>query len=382
MARFLQLSCCVLWSLCWIILGGSVVNAQEAAVWIGMSKSLHGEREGIYRATLNLKTGAISSPELAAAIGEPEFLTLHPNGTRLYAACQLTGGKPGVAAYEISADKKSLKLLNTQPIEDGNACHLATDRSGRCLFTAQYGTGSVAMFPLAEDGSIRPRSALVRQSGTGPDKSRQEGPHPHWVGTDPQNRFLFVPDLGTDKVVIYEMDLKRGTIKPHGYGTCPPGSGPRHFAFHPNGKFAYVVNEMAITVTAFAYDAKTGTLTPIETIDSLPLKEREMTSTAAELDIHPTGNFLYASTRDHDSISAFRIDSQSGKLRFIEREPIRGSHPRSFGLDPTGKWLLAAGRDSNTISVFRIDPKSGGLIYNETIANSPQPISVVVQAAD
>lgn len=358
------------------------MNAQEATVWIGMSKPLHGEREGIYRATLNLKTGAINSPELAAAIGEPEFLALHPNGTRLYAACQLPDGEPGVAAYEISADKKSLKLLNTEPIGDGNACHLATDRGGRCLFTAQYGTGSVAVFPLAADGSIRPRSALVRQSGTGPDKSRQEGPHPHWVGADPENRFLFVPDLGTDKVVIYEMDLKGATIKPHGYGTCPPGSGPRHLAFHPNGKFAYVVNEMGITVTAFEYDAQTGTLTAIDTVDSLPLSEREMTSTAAELDIHPSGDFLYASTRDHDSISAFRVDPETGKLKLIEREPIRGSHPRSFGLDPTGKWLLAAGRDSNTISVFRIDPKSGGLIYNETIANSPQPISVVVQLAE
>ncbi|MFO0791428.1 MAG: lactonase family protein [Pirellulales bacterium] len=362
-------------------LSNEILAAGEATVWLGMSRPAHGEREGIYRATLNMKTGAISTPAVAAEIGEPEFLALHPGGTHLYAACQLPDGKPAVAAFEISNDKKSLTLLNTEPINDGGACHIATDNTGRCLFTAQYGTGTVAAFPLEADGRIRPRSALIRQSGTGPNKARQEGPHPHWVGADPADRFLFVPDLGADKIFIYEMDLAAGTLKPHGHGTCPPGSGPRHMAFHPNGKFAYVVNEMGVTVTAFAYDANAGTLTALETVDSLPEKDREIPSTAAELCMHPSGEFLYASTRDHDTISAFRVDPNTGRLKFVEREPIRGSHPRSFGLDPTGNWLLAAGRDSNTVSVFHIDPKTGSLVYNETITNAPQPICVLIQAA-
>jgi 6-phosphogluconolactonase len=355
------------------------LSADEAAVWIGMSAPVHGEREGIYRATLNTETGALDSPALAAEIGVPEFLALHPNGKRQYAACRLPDGKPGVAAFEISDDKRSLRFLNREPIGDGGACHLATDRTGRCLFTAQYGTGSVAAFPLDAEGRIQPRSALIRHTGSGPNKVRQEGPHPHWVGTDAANRYLFVPDLGSDQVVIYEMDLKNGTLKPHGHGDCPPGSGPRHFVFHPNGRFAYVVNELAISVTAFGYDPQDGELKAIQTIDSLPTDLREIPSSAAEICIHPKGEFLYASTRGHDSISAFQIDSETGKLTFIEREPIRGSHPRSCNLDPSGQWLLAAGRDSNTISVFRIDQKSGGLVFNGKIVNSPAPICIEFQ---
>jgi 6-phosphogluconolactonase len=351
----------------------------ETTVWIGMGETARGARQGIYRATLNDETGAISSPALAAEIGAPEFLALHPNGKQLYAACKLDDGQPGVAAFEISDDKQSLRLLNNQPIGDGRACHLATDRSGRNLFTAQYGTGTVAAFPLDAEGKIQPRSALARHSGSGPNKQRQEGPHAHWVGTDPGNRLLFVPDLGIDQVVIYEMDLNAGTIKPHGHGRCPPGSGPRHMAFHPNGRFAYVLNELAISVTVFAYDAKSGTLTAIETVDSLPPELRDRQSTGAELCIHPSGEFLYGSSRGHDSVTTFRIDPASGRLTLIEREPIRGAHPRNVNLDPSGKWLLAAGRDSNTIAVFGVDQKSGGLVFSGNVVNSPGPICVEFQ---
>jgi 6-phosphogluconolactonase len=353
--------------------------AQDSAVWIGMGNPTRGETPGVYRATLDAKTGALSKPELAAEIGSPEFLAIHPNGKVLYSVCQLEGRKPGVAAFEISDDRRSLKLLNTQPLGDGGACHLVTDRSGKCLFTAQYGTGTVAAFPLASDGRIQPRSELVQHTGSGPNRARQERPHAHYVGTDPANRYLFVPDLGTDQVVIYEMDLESGKLKPHGHGTCPPGSGPRHLVFHPNGRFVYVVNELTITVTVFAYDAKAGTLTPIETVESLPDNLRELANSAAEIYIHPSGNFLYASTRGHDSITAFRVDPTSGKLTFIEREPVRGSHPRNFNLDPSGKWLLAAGRDSNTIAVFQIDPQTGSLIFTNKIVNSPAPICIECQ---
>ena len=354
--------------------------ADESAVWIGMAKPATGEREGVYRATLNTETGAMTAPEVAAEIGTPEFLALSPNGDRLYAACELADGKPGVAAFEVSQDRKSLRLLNTEPINDGGACHVATDRTGRCLFTANYGSGAVAVFPLAEDGTIRPRSALVKHTGSGPNKQRQEGPHPHWVGTDPENRFLFVPDLGTDRVVIYEMDLAGGTLKPHGYGQCPAGSGPRHLVFHPNGRFAYVVNELAITVTVFAYDASAGTLTPIETVDMLSSEPHDPAWSAAEIYVHPSGKFLYASTRGHDSISAFRIDSESGRLKFLEHESVRGEHPRSFNLDPAGNWLLAAGRNTNTVAVFRVKGESGELEFNDVIVKSPAPICIEVQA--
>ena len=363
-----------------MLLLSSTAYAEKATVWIGMATPAKGEREGIYRSTLDLESGKLEPPVLVAEIRDPEFLALHPNGKRLYATCSLAKGG-GVAAFEIEDEMRTLRLLDTEPTGDGGACHVAVDRKGHCLFSAQYGGGSITVFPLKPDGRILPRTVLVNHTGSGPNHVRQEGPHPHWVGTDPADRFLFVPDLGSDQIVIYELDPITCRLKLHGAGRCPPGSGPRHLVFHPNGKFAYVVNEMKITVTAFRYDATDGTLTEIQTVDSLPEKLRKVPSTAAEIYIHPSGRFLYASTRGDDSISVFQIDPESGRLTFLEKEPIRGSHPRSFNLDPTGKWLLAAGRDSNTISVFRIDPQTGMLKYNEQVVNSPAPICIEMQVA-
>jgi 6-phosphogluconolactonase len=362
------------------ILSVQVLPAKEAAMWIGSGTPQYGEKSGVYRSTLDLEKGTLTKPKLALEIGAPEFLAIHPDGSKMYAACELEGGKPGVAAIEISSDRQSLRLLNTQPINDGGACHICLDREGKCIFTAQYGSGTVAVFPLDADGRIKRRSQLIKHSGTGPDKSRQEAAHPHYVGTDPGNRFLFVPDLGTDKIMIYEMDLANGQLKTHGHAKCAPGSGPRHFVFHPNSKFAYVVNEMALTVTAFKFDAKAGTLTEIQTIDTLPKDLREVPSSTAEIYFHPSGKFLYASNRDHDSITALRVDDNSGKLSFVEREPVRGSHPRNFHLDPTGRWLVAAGLFSNTVAVFDIDQKTGGMVFRNVIVNSPAPMCVDVQA--
>jgi 6-phosphogluconolactonase len=358
----------------------NTVSAKEAAVWIGMAEPKGGEKEGIYRATLDMETGALSKPELAAAIGTPEFLAIRPDGKRLYAACQLEGGDAGVAAFEISDDKQKLKLLNTQPTNTDGACHLATDREGKCLFTAQYGAGTVAAFTLDSDGNIQSRSALVKHENQGEKNGRQDGPHPHWVGTDPGNKFLFVPDLGNDQIVIYAMDLDAGTITPHGHGDSPAGSGPRHMVFHPNGKFVYVTNELAVTVTVFAYDAEAGTLTEIETVDSLPEGDRGEENTAAEICIRPDGRYLYTSTRGRDTVTAFAVDSETGKLTYVEQEPVRGRHPRSVELDPSGSWLLTAGRDTNSIAVLRVDEKTGGLEYSGKSASSPAPICVVMQA--
>jgi 6-phosphogluconolactonase len=359
----------------------STAQAEQSAVWIGMSEPQHGEAEGIYRATLDTSTGHLTNPMLAAKIGTPEFLAIHPNGKRLYAACRLPNGDGGVAAFEISDDRSSLRFLNSMPTGGGQACHVAVDRSGHCLFSAQYGGGNISAFPLAADGKIEPHSVLIRHTGTGPNHERQEGPHPHFVGTDSGNHYLFVPDLGSDQVIIYELDPEHCSLKPRGAGHTPPGSGPRHLVFHPNGKFAYVVNELAITVTAFRYDPAAGMLTEIQTIESLPEKDKKLPSTAAEIYIHPSGKFLYASTRNDDTITTFAVDRETGKLTFLEREPIRGSHPRSFNLDPNGKWLLACGRDSNTVSVFHIDQKTGRLVFNDQVVNTPSPISIEIQPA-
>jgi 6-phosphogluconolactonase len=354
--------------------------AEQATIWIGTTTPRGGESKGIYRATMDLDTGRVSKPALAAEIASPGFVALAPSGRRLYSVCQLPNGQGGgVAAFDVIEDAGCLRLLNTEPIGDGGAAHLAVDKTGRCLFTAQYGGGSVAVFPLDEDGKIRPRSALVEHEGSGPNEARQKGPHPHWVGVDPANRFLFVPDLGIDQVVIYRIDLEAGQIERHGSGRCPAGGGPRHMKFHPNGKFAYVLNELQMSITAFEYDAQAGALSPLQTISTLPDELREIPSTASEIRIHPNGRFVYAANRGHDTIAAFKIDQATGELTFIEREAVRGSWPRNFNLDPGGKWLLAAGRNSNTISVFRIDPQTGGLIYTGKTVNCPTPICIELQ---
>jgi 6-phosphogluconolactonase len=357
-----------------LLLSSAAARADQVTVWIGMGSPPAGQREGIYCTTLDTQTGALSNSELAAEITAPGFLALDPNGTRLYAVCRLANGEGGIAAFGVAG--KSLRLLNTRPTGDGEACHVAVDRSGKCLFTAQYGNGSLCVFPLAADGTIGPRSAHVRHTGRGPNHERQDGPHPHWVGTDPANRFLFVPDLGADQIVIYQLDSEKAQIAPHGHGHCAAGVGPRHLKFHPNGKFAYVVNELDLSVTAFEYDADAGALRAVQTVSTLPQKLREVPCSGSEIRIHPSGRFVYAANRGHDSIAAFRIDPDSGKLAFIEREAVRGSHPRNFNIDPSGKWLLAAGRDSNTISLFRIDPESGALVYTGTTINSPAPICI------
>ena len=179
--------------------------------------------------------------------------------------------------------------------------------------------------------------------------------------------------------MIYRMDLEAGRIERHGEGVCPPGSGPRHMKFDRNGKFAYVLGEIQLSVTAFRYDATAGTLTPFQTISTLPEELREVPSSGSEIRIHPSGRFLYAANRGHDTIAAFRIDQKSGRLTFIEREAVRGAWPRNFNIDPTGKWLLAAGGKSNTISVFRIDSENGGLVFTGRVVNCPTPICVEFQ---
>ncbi len=360
-----------------ILFVATTVSADNATLWIGTTTPSSSESKGIYRATLDTKTGKLSKPQLAAEISSPGFVARHPNGKLLYSVCGLPDGKgPGVAAFKISDDGKSLSLLNTQPIGDGGACHLTVDATGKCLFTAQYGGGSVAVFPLAADGTIKSRSMLVEHEGSGPNKARQTKPHPHWAGVDPTNRFLLVPDLGMDRVMIYRIDLDKGQLEQHGSGVCPPGAGPRHMKFSPDGRFVYVLNELDISITVFDYDSQAGALKPIQTIAALPESLREVPSSGSELRIHPSGRFVYVAIRGHDTIAAFCADPDSGKLTFVEREPVRGSWPRNFNLDPTGKWLLAAGRNSNTISVFRIDPKTGNLIYTGQTENCPTPICI------
>lgn len=354
-----------------LLLPFSLLQADNVTLWIGTGGN---GAEGIYRTELNTENGTLSDPVLAVKIGAPGFVTLSSDGKRIYCVCSVDK-EPSVAAFSIGEDK-SLSLINTQPIGDGGAAHLSLDQEDKILFTAQYGGGSTAVFPVKGDGSIGERSDLEEHNGSGPNEARQKGPHPHWAGVSPDNRFLFIPDLGADKVFIYRIDHENATIEPHGAGIAIPGGGPRHMKFSKDGSKIYLLNELLMSVTVFDYDAKAGTMKAVQTISTLPEEMWEIPNKSSEIRVHPSGKFVYAANRGHDSIAAFSVDRQSGQLEFVEREAIRGSWPRNFNIDPTGQWMIVAGRYSNTLSVFKIDQETGGLLFHGKIVNVPAPICV------
>ncbi len=346
----------------------SAALAETHTLWIGTGG---GEAKGIYRASFDSETGKLTQPELAFEMAGTGFVVTNEAKTRLYSLC--SDDKGSVAAFSIG-EGGTLTLLNKQPIGGFTASHLSLDRAGKILFTAHYGAGSVASFPVADDGTIGPRASLIEHSGSGPNKDRQEKPHPHWVGTSPDNRFLFVPDLGIDEVKIYEIDHGSATIQEHGRGVAVPGSGPRHMKFSPDGTKIYLINELNMTVTVFDYDAAAGTMGAIQSLPTLPEAEWKVPNKGSEIRVHPSGRFVYAANRGHDSLAVFVVDPATGKLNFVEREAVRGAYPRNFNLDPSGKWLLAAGRASNTIAIFRIDQETGVLYFTTDVINTPAPI--------
>jgi 6-phosphogluconolactonase len=352
-------------------------DSQVLDVWLGTGGA---PSRGIYYCQLDPETGKLSEAKLAAEIEKPGFLAMHPKGTHLYTVASLDG-VGSVVAYRIdrSGSVPTLDFVNAVPGGDGRGTHISVDATGKMLLTAQYGGGSTAAYRLNEDGSIDKETCLIKhQGGSGVVDRRQDSPHAHWAGFGPNQKFAFVPDLGLDQVVIYKVDLEDATIQPHGFAATPPGSGPRHFKFHPNGKCGYVFNELAMTISVFDYDAEAGKLSikqTVSTLDDTALKQEKFLS-GAEIRIHPNGNFLYASNRGHDSITVFRIEAD-GQLTAIQNEAIRGAFPRNFNLDPSGSWLLVGGQTSHTLSCFQVDAASGRLTYQQEIISTPSPICVV-----
>ena len=360
----------------------STALAQQRDVWIGTNANP--ASKGIYHATMNVETGKLSASQLAAEIDAPGFLAMHPSAKVLYAVGALQGADV-VAAYSLTSvdGKASLKLLNSLAIGDGGGAHLAVDPTGKMLLTAQYGGGSVAAFSLNPDGSLKARTALIKHSGGAKVVAkRQDRPHAHWVGLSPDNRFAFVPDLGLDKVIIYKVDLANGSLVPHGVGALPPGAGPRHMKFHPGGKWIYVLNELDLSVSVFGYDAATGTMAIKETVPTVSKAElrKEQASSASEIHVHPSGKFVYAANRGHDSITGFAVNPGSGVLTVIGNTNVRGATPRNFNLDPSGRWLLAAGQDSHSLASFAVDLATGELTYNRSVIHTPAPICVLFGA--
>jgi 6-phosphogluconolactonase len=271
--------------------------------------------------------------------------------------------------------------LNQQSSGGEGPCHLVLDKQGKHVLAANYGGGSVCVLPIQEDGRLGEATAVVQHQGSSANKQRQEGPHAHSINLDAANRFAFAADLGLDKVLIYRYDAAKGTLTPNEPPSIDlaPGSGPRHFAFHPSGRYAYVINEMANTVTAMNYDAAKGVLKEVQTVSTLPRDVKGNTWTA-EVVVHPSGKFLYGSNRGHNSIAVFAIDENTGKLTPGGHASHQIKIPRNFNVDPTGALLLVANQDGNSIVVFRIDPRTGELTPTETVAEVPKPVCVKMMA--
>jgi 6-phosphogluconolactonase len=334
-----------------------------------------------YRLGANGELTPVGAAGLAAETENPSFLAVHPNQRFLYAVNEVSryeGQEAGsVSAFAIDRATGTLTLLNRVSSRGGGPCHLSIDGTGKWLFVANYGGGSVAAFPLQPDGKLGEASAFFQHAGSSVNKARQSGPHGHAVTVSPDNRFVLAADLGLDRVFTYRIDPAAGGLAPGDppFGSIAPGSGPRHLAFRPDGKFAYVLSEMLSKVMAFRYDAARGTLAELQALSTLP-EGFTGDNSGAEIAAHPNAKFLYTSNRGHDSIASFRIDAAAGTLTSIDRVSTQGKTPRSFAIDPSGRFLIAANQNSGSIVVFRIDQETGALTPTGSVVQVPTPVSV------
>ncbi len=338
--------------------------------------------KGIYAYRFDAATGQLTSLGRVAESDNPSFLAVAPNHRFLYAVNETThfaGRNTGaVSAFSIDPASGKLTLLNEVSSVGVGPTHLVVDKTGKDVLVANYDSGSVAAFPIHADGRLGDASAFVQHHGSSVNPQRQEGPHAHSIYTSPDNRLVVSADLGLDKVLVYRFDAAKGTLTPNDppFVKVNPGAGPRHFAFHPSGKFGYVINEMGSTVTAFSYQAASGTLHEIQTISTLP-KDFKGENYPAEVEVGRSGKFLYGSNRGHDSIAVFAIDAQKGTLTPVEYVPTGGKFPRNFQIDPTGTYLFAANGNSGNITVFRIDASTGRLTATGQVLQVPSPLCVI-----
>ena len=350
-------------------------------VYVGTYTEEGSTSKGIYAYRFDPDGPTLTSIGLVAQTINPSFLVVHPNHRFVYAVNEVgnyNGQKSGaVSAFAIDRASGKLTLLNQVASGGADPCYITVDKTGKYVLVANYTTGSIAAFPILGDGRLGQPSAFIQHTGHGTDPQRQEGPHAHSIDLTPDNRFAIVDDLGLDETLIYKFDSAKGSLTPNDppFAKAPPGAGPRHFALHPKGKFGYVINEMGATVSVFRYDAATGVLHPLQTIATLP-EGFTGAKESAEIEVHPSGKFLYASNRGHDSIAVFAIDQSKGTLTLVEYASTKGKTPRNFAIDPTGTLIFAANEKSDNIVIFRINAKTGRLTPSGKVLDIAQPVCV------
>jgi 6-phosphogluconolactonase len=349
-------------------------TGKSTLVFIGTYTKGNGKAEGIYVYELDLKDGSLRHRHTEPGPVNPSFLTLDPSQQHLYAVSEITdtdgrtGG--GVSAFRVDRSSGALTALNQQSSGGAGPCHVSVEATGKFALVANFASGSIAMLPIQGDGALGLASDFVQHVGSSAHTQRQASAHAHSINPDPDNRFALVADLGMDKVLVYRMDLAAGKLQPHDHpwSQARAGAGPRHLAYHPNGRFVYVINEIDSTMSAYAYDATAGTLEHRQSLSTLPEGFAGNNSTA-DVHLNPSGTFLYGSNRGHDSIAVFAVDPTSGEMTARGQVPTQGRTPRNFGIDPSGTFLLAANQATDTIISFRLNPESG----------MPEPTGAVAQ---
>ena len=358
---------------------GRVFGAErggELLLYVGTYTT--GKSEGIYLYRLNLTSGELKHVSTTKGVVNPSFLALAPSRRYLYAVNEVGdfGGKKSGAVSSFAVDQSTgeLRLLNQQSSLGADPCYVDVATGGQVVLIANYTGGNVTIFPVERDGSLGSATDMKQARGSSVNRERQEGPHAHCIVLDPSNRFAYSCDLGTDKIMIFRFDTRNGKLLPAEppWVQVKPGTGPRHLAFHPSGRYVFVLNELSSTVTAFARDPEKGSLKELQTLTVLP-KDFTGTNTGADIHVSPDGRFVYCSNRGHDSIAIFAIDRRGG-LATVGHESTRGSTPRNFAIDPTGDFLLVANQKSDNIVVFRLDQRTGRLSSTGQTAQVPSPV--------
>lgn len=362
-----------------ILLVTSTLHADEHRLYIGTYTRGDSSSDGIYTTTFDTATGILANPVLATKADNPSFLAVHPKRPLLFACIETNDyeGKPtgAIAAYR-REPSGLLTLINQQPTRGGAPCHCNIDGSGKFVLVANYLGGNAAVFPILNDGGVGEATCVINHMGSGPDSARQEAPHAHSINLSQDNRFAYVADLGIDRIMIYRFDDENGKLIPSAADSVSTvqGGGPRHFAIHPNGQFAYTNNELTCQVTAFRRSNSSGALEPLQHISTLPDGFDGRKSTAECL-VHPSGEFLYVSNRGHDSIAVYSIASNSGLLKLLEIEKTGGREPRNFRITSDGKWLLAENQNTNTVNVFVV-AENGMLTPTEQSISVGKPVCI------